>query len=280
MEAIRINQRWKNILALLSERTWVSIEDILIIIPNLKYARRVMRELMNLGLVKHTQCSLPFQSRGPGMNFYALKKASERFFDSQIKEPKLPTSTHLYHFYITNFFLTGFNALSKSHNGFLSDKIAEKELRSMCHEFSYSEFSSQRIAIPDFALSIGSREYRRLFLGEVDTKTETISNDSADSLTIANKFDSITRSAKKGLLEKLSATFSFKFSEFSYLLITSGNNARINNIVDEINKVSPSFPVYVSCFTDFLSKDISYEKLIERTWHSKNNDFVSILEEI
>ena len=279
-KTIRINHRWKTILALISERSWASIGDILPIIPNLKYARRVMRDLSRLGLVKHTQCSLPFQSRGPGMNFYALKNSASRFFDSPIKEPKIPTSTHLFHFFITNTFLTGFQVLSQINDGFVAYGIAEKELRSMCQEFHKTEFSLQRTGIPDFALCIGARNTMRLFLGEVDVETETISNECVDSNTIANKFDSIKRTCKLGLLEKLSARFSFTFNNFSYLHVTSGDESRVKKVIQAVKNSNPSFPVYVSCFNSFCSPAESYEKLIERVWYSPDDKTVSILEEI
>jgi hypothetical protein len=276
MQAVRINHRWKNILSLMSERVWVSIEDVLPLVPNLKYARRIMRNLMNLGLVKHTQCSLPFQSRGPGMNFYALQSSASRFFDTPINEPKIPTSTHLYHYYITNTVLTGITILSNTHDGFVVNCAAEKELRSMCQEFNKTDFSSQRTGIPDFAFCIGTKDRSQLFLGEVDAETETISNKAVDSNTIANKFDGIKRSAKLGLLKTLSNKFSFDFTKFSYLIITSGDESRAKRIIEETVKCNPTFPVYVSCFADFNS----YEQLIERVWYSINGKTVSILEEI
>lgn len=274
MEIIRINHRWKNILALMSELTWVSIEDILPIIPNKKYARRVMRELISKGLMKHTQCSLPFQSRGPGMNFYALKKTAERFFDTPIKEPKIPTSTHLFHFYITNTFITGFKVLSNIHNGFTVNCAAEKELRSICQEFNRTDFSSDKTAIPDFAICISVGTNHRLFLGEVDAETETISS------TIANKIDSIKRTCYRGLLDKLSDKFSFPIKSFAYLHITSGDESRARKVIIEAKNSSPKFPVYVSCFDSFYPYYNSYEKLIERVWYSLDDRTVSILEEI
>jgi hypothetical protein len=240
------------------------------IIPNLKYARRVLVKLINKDLVKSVQCSMPFQSRGPGLNFYALRTQASRFFDTSVREQKIPTGTHLYHFYITNTILTGFKTLSNNHQGFEVKSAAEKELRSMCHEFQQSDFSSKKTGVPDFALAIGSKDKMRLFLGEVDAKTETIINSADDSNTIANKFDDIKRTCKLGLLDKLSKYFSFEFSNFSYLIITSGDESRAIKIINDSD-------ILVACFSDI--KD-SCEKLIERVWYSTKNNSVSILEEL
>lgn len=203
------------------------------------------------------------------MNFYALKSPASRFFDVPIREPKIPPSTHLFHYYITNRILTGFIVLSKIYTGFEAKSIAEKALRSMCNEFQESDFSSKKTGVPDFALSIGSKDKMRLFLGEVDAKTETIINSADDSSTIANKFEDIKRTCRLGLLDKLSKYFAFEFSNFSYLIITSGTESRARKLTGNPN-------ILVTCFSDI--KD-SYEKLIERVWHKSTGETISMLEE-
>lgn len=212
------NKRHINILRFLSQRSWPGIIDItLLFIPNLKYARRVMSSFCKKQWAIQLQCPL-FNQKGPGLKFYALTKKGGSRIGLILRDPRPPTGINLLHHTIANSILTGFEILSGHYPGFVVQILTDRQLR------QDSGFAAN--FIPDFALCLGDGKTKRLFLGEVDVCTETLSERNSSAKTIEQKFMRLS----DDFLGYFSASFSYQFEDFTYLHITSGGPERIKHL--------------------------------------------------
>jgi hypothetical protein len=279
----RINKTWRDILSFLHDRSWVSIEDIqALFYLNLKYARRVMNEIVKLEYVKFVQCNLEENKKGPGRKFYALtKKGFRQYFSStdMFSEAKILTGTGYYHAHIVNTILTGLLVLSRKYPGLNIESVGEKEMRRICSKLQNKNLVGLSICVPDFIFRITDGNNSRLYLAEVDANTETISNDNKYSISIKNKFDGIKNTVSLGLIETLSEKFSAKLEGFIYLHIAASGLNRISNIAECVRKLDVPYPVLLVPFSSIESP----ESILRPVWihaNSPNDTKISILEEI
>lgn len=274
-----LNERWRNILHLLYNRTWISIMDInALFISNIKYCRRVMNVFLKNHWVKQIRCPI-FNQKGPGINFYALQKNGSKkiYSNKRFKEPKTPTSVNLLHYYIINIFLTGFKVLSKQYPELKVESITEKQLKEHNDFFSYfyDTSSSMQFAIPDFVLTIGDGVNKLLFIGEVDACTETISNNFSRAKTIENKFKSISAYRENKIYNFFNKCFNYEFPDFTYLHITTGNAQRLEHLVSVCKCIGNLDDVLITTAEQIYPEKIinnkgnvsfSYNKLVSPVW--------------
>lgn len=236
MELKPIPKRYKEILKLIHDRVWLSIEDILPIIPNIKYARRVMGKLTNEKFIKCVRFPI-FNKTGPGSNFYSLlKKGYQELFSTTygFKEHKFVSGTNLLHYYIINSVLTGFLVISHQFADLKSSFLTEKQIRSENNFFRYFFHIEKKyqvnLAYPDFILCLSDGIDKSLFFGEVDTGTEVISSDKRQAKTIQNKFKTFAFFKEHNIFKFFNTHFDYDFEDFTYLHITTGNETRIANL--------------------------------------------------
>ena len=278
-----INSRWKGILQLLCDRTWVSTLDVMsLFIPNLKYCRRVMAELCRRNFVKQVLCPLD-SLKGPGLGFYGLLLEGERLINPnrfQHREPRPPTSTNLHHYSIINAFLTGFQVLAKQNAGLVVNTMSEKQVRS--HNGFQSEFhrrssgaTNAYFAIPDFVFAIGDGVGKSLFFGEADTCSENLSFSAATSKTIANKFKTFSAYKELEMHEFFAGFFEYEFSGFTYLHVTTGDENRLKHLVQLCRQIGGLEDVLLTTADRILPErswnekgelTLSYDRLIAPVW--------------
>lgn len=290
MKKLYLNNRRKEVLHLCHERTWVSIYDIVaLLISNIKYARNTMLFLKRQGLVKLVRCPI-FEKTGPGLNYYALtRKGIGVIAPNRGKqyEAKMPTSVHLEHHHIINIMLTGFQVLSQLHTSLKVETLSEKSLQRDNEFYEYAlKYCSSQIIIPDFVLCIGDDDEKMLFLGEVDTCTETLHSKKENARTIENKFKSVREYKNENIQNFFNKIFNYNFSHFSYLHITTGDENRIKKILKMCNDIEDVYICQDKQILPQIVKDkkgqvkLSYKNLISPVWYKSgtdNNSLHSIL---
>ncbi len=282
-----MKDRRKGILQLCFNRTWITINDVVsLFIPNMKYAHRFMSKLDNDGLIKTVRVPM-FNKKGKGYNFYSLSKEGCKELlgnNKGYRNPIIPTVTHLYHHYLINTFLTGSLKLSVKFPELISTSISEKELKKNNEFYSYiyervENPESFLKAIPDFIFSIGTKDKQKLFIGEVDTGTETVKSASYSAKSIERKFDTMLLYQQYGIIDFFSKLFNYSFNSFSYLHVTTGNLSRIRYINAVANKViGDEFDVFITSddlILPVIIKDasIDYSSIISPVWYKCRNTF-------
>lgn len=288
-----IFNRKQGILHLCYYRTWISVLDVVsLFIPNIKYACRYMNKLKNDGLIQIVRVPM-FDKKGKGHNFYSLTRNGFKEISGTAKgykTPVIPTSTHLLHHFIINTFLTGVKSLEKQFPELITSSMSEKELKlnNEFYSFIYENVDDPDKfikIIPDFVISIGNKNNRKLFLGEVDTCTETVKSASFSSKSIENKFKILKQYMEYKIIKFFSSLYNYNYVNFSYLHITTGNLSRIKYINNVAKKIlSDEIDLYIGNSDDLipnLEDEVSYSSLISPIWYKVDIPFseqkVSIL---
>lgn len=270
-----------DILFLISRRTWVSIEDICsLCVPNIKYARRVMRRLIENRLVNHVRCQLFIDRKGPGLNFYSLSKLGAKTIGiERYNEPQTPTSTSLLHYYGISTLISAFQYFSNCSTDCKTKYLTAKELQienafqTYFYECRDSE-TTENFIIPDFVIGFSSGCFSKLILGEVDTGTESIYSKTDNARSIENKFRSVAAYQRLQIHNFFCEILESDFDTFTYLHITNGGPERISKLVNACKSVTGIDNIRIAPVNSILPTravekgklKISYEEIFKPVW--------------
>lgn len=263
----RPNKRCREILTFLAQRNWAGIADInTLFIPNLKYARRFMSGLCKKGWITQVQCPI-MNIKGPGPKFYSLLNSGYRQLGFRGREPRPPTSINLLHHSAANAVLTGFSIIARQNPELQIQGLSEKQIRHLLSK-------STALFIPDFALSIGDRKTKLLFLGEVDTGTETLESTRFHNKTIEAKFENMQSDSVTIISEALS----HDSPDFTYLYITNSSRERLKKLLEICKCNNVLFTTIDNIMPKLINGRYCYDGLISRIWINPQEELCSILE--